>query len=841
MRKKVITLAILAVLFGGVVATAFFTPYYWVVAIVAIVAVLAFRNELPRGHAWVIALVLLTAVVFGRTVNHQFIIWDDDKNIYENPAIIDPSFDYLGDFWKTPVQGLYIPVTYNVWGLLSMVSGKEMNPEASAKEIVSPKLYHLANLTIHTGSVLLLILIIYQLLGRRDLIAAVAGAAFFAIHPLQVEPVSWATGMKDVLSTFLGLLCFYFYIKHSRSWRGEQPEKAVTYYFGAALIYIVALLAKPSVVVIPPMLFIIDVFILNAKWKPEIFRFKWQPTLLGAFGAVNIVAWALVFFLGRGSQDSPGNAIYLAIAISIGLVTLVTLAIQWKNPVLGVSAVAIVNIGIWYEIFYENYHQAPSPAFSAIGASFLFSPFDTSHIALVWVATAGIVTIASFVAIYVFWPSIASSAVTRIIPFFAIAIFFVLQTRISQSEPDAIFPFEAPNLFGRIIVALDALGFYISKFFYPIGLGTEYGRKPAVALTLNSQYPIFLVPILLGILILLIRKQRNYYLVAFSIALFAVAPVLGIIKFAFQGQSTVADRYVYVSMVGISLAVATWLTTSQKTAPRIFVGFAVVALATLSSIRAGHWVNSVVLYHQSEKINPKSVAVHYNIGLAYSHSGNREMAIEYYNRTIDLMPNFSRPFNNIGYILNTEQKYQEAIPYLEKAIEFQPDYHGSYSNLGIALDNLERHEEAIAAYKKAQELNPQAADIFVNLGVAYINLEEWDEALKAFQRAHQLSSTLPQAINGLARVYLQTGQYESAIQQFQKLLRLSTDLNAYSSLADAYERSGQVKEAVETLETLLQIARQTEGFPPNTLHQIETRLRLLRDKLNPTNSLPKTE
>ena len=67
--------------------------------------------------------VVVTCAVYGQSVGHEFISWDDDINIYENPYVNSGSLEGLGDLWRESYIGLYIPLTYTVWAVLGSISG----------------------------------------------------------------------------------------------------------------------------------------------------------------------------------------------------------------------------------------------------------------------------------------------------------------------------------------------------------------------------------------------------------------------------------------------------------------------------------------------------------------------------------------------------------------------------------------------------------------------------------------------------------------------------------------------------------------------------------------------
>src|SRR5262249_44735531 len=163
---------------------------------------------------------LVTLAVFWQVNSYEFVLWDDGLHIYENPYLQSLTFDNILAFWREPYVELYMPLTWTLWALTAAVSrGVTANPTASTP--FAPQSFHLLNLLVHPLSVLVVWCIVRLLLSRtvqrpalsafptRAEWAACGGALLFAVHPLQVEAVAWATGFKDVLCGFLSCVAIW--------------------------------------------------------------------------------------------------------------------------------------------------------------------------------------------------------------------------------------------------------------------------------------------------------------------------------------------------------------------------------------------------------------------------------------------------------------------------------------------------------------------------------------------------------------------------------------------------------------------------------------------------------
>jgi Flp pilus assembly protein TadD len=220
----------------------------------------------PSAHVrWIpLLLVLATLLTFGRVVIDQFGPIDDEQTLYANPRLNPPDFaapDGIPWYWSHAYMSLYAPVTYTAWGVLAKAA---YAPEADPAGMhLNPAVFHAASLAVHAAAVLLVYAILRRLLRRPW--AAAAGALLFALHPLQVETVAWASGLKDVLSGALSLCAVWVYL---RCVDARERRSTAIFYVLALVSFALALLAKSSAVTTPLLLLVIDVTLLRRPlWR----------------------------------------------------------------------------------------------------------------------------------------------------------------------------------------------------------------------------------------------------------------------------------------------------------------------------------------------------------------------------------------------------------------------------------------------------------------------------------------------------------------------------------------------------------------------------------------------
>jgi protein O-mannosyl-transferase len=194
------------------------------------------KKEMPAPK-WIVPFILLLAILaYIPSLNAGFVNWDDPDYIVNNYLIKDIS--EFSALFTTPIQGNFHPLT-----MLSLA----VNYSISALE---PWSYHLFNLIFHLVNCFLVFRLV-TLLSNKKIIIAFTAAVLFAIHPMHVESVAWASERKDVLYTLFFLAALIAYTKFADTQSKKQ-------YFLSFLFLLLSLLSKPAAIVFPLVTFSID-------------------------------------------------------------------------------------------------------------------------------------------------------------------------------------------------------------------------------------------------------------------------------------------------------------------------------------------------------------------------------------------------------------------------------------------------------------------------------------------------------------------------------------------------------------------------------------------------------
>jgi len=208
-----------------------------------------------RRFLWMgLGLAVATLVFYAGILGNGFVNYDDDLYITARPEIAAGLSAESVQWAFTSLQGAnWFPLTRLSWLLDAELHG------------VQPRGFHATSLVIHLANVLLLFWGLTRLTGERGASAFVAGV--FALHPLHVESVAWASSRKDVLA---GLFFMLALLVHERVARSERP-----WGWGALLLLVAALglMAKPVLVTLPCVLLLLDVWPLE-RLRGEEGRFE---------------------------------------------------------------------------------------------------------------------------------------------------------------------------------------------------------------------------------------------------------------------------------------------------------------------------------------------------------------------------------------------------------------------------------------------------------------------------------------------------------------------------------------------------------------------------------------
>src|SRR3989339_127357 len=520
-------------------------------------------------------LLLVPLIIFLQTKDFWF-VWDDDRyHLQPHPYIQQLTWDNLVKIWTEIYVGMYIPVSYTVWGLLKPL-GQMLSP--TPVDFYAP-LYHLTNVVLHILNVIL----VFKIVGRfvKNQWAVCLAALLFAVHPIQAEIVAWISELRGLLATFFAFLSLELYLHY----HSEQKNKKSGIYIMSIICFVLGMMSKPSVVVMPAI--------------------------------------------------------------------------------------------------FASYHYF----------------FEENNLKKIFNKTF-------------FW--------------FGLAAIFIILTRIAQ--PFSATQLNSPLLF-RPLLWMDAINFYLYKIIWPLDLTSFYARTPEHAIADNFLYIEWIIPVILGSFLWSIRQKQKIIVLSAAIFIVGFLPTSGLVGFDFQRWSTVADRYIYISMLGISLIVAFGIDYFPKWHPKQEFAFlknvgwificAIIFLAALRSysFQIPTWKDSVVLWDHCIKLTPGEAQAYNNRGDGLS--------------------------KHAGKLPNPEERkhfYERALTDFDEAIRLDKVYLQAYANRGSVLNNLARYEEAIRDFTSAISLNGMYVDAYQKRAIVYYNKGDYPQSAEDIKNLQKIGA-----------------------------------------------------------------------------------------------------
>ena len=222
-------------------------------------------NPTARMVRWIpLCVFTIALVVFAPICRHQFVSWDDDYTIEQNEHLQHPSAASVLHYWRHEFMDLYVPVTYTAWSGVALASNAVTRDGPA-----DPRVFHAASILVHALNAVLVFLLLRRLLKIPW--PAAAGAMVFALHPVQVETVAWASGFKDLLCATFALIALNQYVlavQPTRAAETERPARRRQLHHAIGLLaMLLAMLCKPTAMITPLLAATIDLLVIGRPWR----------------------------------------------------------------------------------------------------------------------------------------------------------------------------------------------------------------------------------------------------------------------------------------------------------------------------------------------------------------------------------------------------------------------------------------------------------------------------------------------------------------------------------------------------------------------------------------------
>jgi len=669
-------------------------------------------------------------VIYGQAYHFEYINLDDPFYITDNryvySGLTGKNISWAFLFKNSDFKTYWHPLTWLSHMLDSQLFG------------LDPGMHHIINIIFHTANSLLLFIVFKRMTGARWQSAFVA--ALFALHPLNVESVAWVAERKNVLSTFFWMLTMHAYVVYT-----ERP--ALSRYLFVVFFFTLGLLAKPMLVTLPCVLFLMDYWPLGRlQLSRRIYQGDGAALGYPVQGTSYIrLVWEKIPLLSLAIAATYLSSSVLKSLKEMATVAQVPMGLRLSNAL--VTYVKYILKMFWPQkltVFYPLPEHIP--LWQAIGA----------------VLFLGGVTI---------WA-------TRWIkerPYLGIGWLWYLGTLVPVSGlvQAGLWPEMADRW---AYVPLIGLFIMMVWFFCDVFSDRRY-KKISVSI--------------LGGLILLLLSAASWNQIRFwqnSITLFQHA-------LAVNNQNLTAHYNISAAWQDRGA----WDEAIRHYREILRLGrndYGIHGDMGTALAAKGHIAEAVKHFNEALRLSPRSAETHSNFGTVWANQGQSSKAEWYFREALRLDPDYAPAHYNLGNVLFGQGKPGEAIYHFSEAVRIKPNFMEAYNNLAIVLVQVGKLGEAIKYCSAALRINPNEATIKKRLIETLADKKKMDISLNDLQERLKLNPEDPALNRAMGDLCKKRGELDKAILYYQIALDSGYEsLELMNQLAVAYASRGHYEKA----------------------------------------------
>lgn len=350
-----------------------------------------------------------------------------------------------------------------------------------------------------------------------------------------------------------------------------------------------------------------------------------------------------------------------------------------------------------------------------------------------------------------------------------------------QNSGDAMQTTNQLSLTYRFLNAFTSYMDYILMTLYPANLVAMYphlGEDISVPKALLSLLTILLVT---GFAIYNLQKgnsKYNYFTFGWLWFLGILVPTIGIIQ---VGSQSLADRYMYIPIIGLAIIVAWGLEDVLErffNSKKLFVvagtliTLASVVMALASYKQISYWENDGTLFKRTSDITENNFIAHNNLGHWLLESNRVEEAIEQFKIVTTIEPRDHRALVNLGLSNNILGNQDLAIKYYKESLKIEPTS-TAFNNMGVIYMSQNKTTFATESFNIAIEMDENFSDPYLHMGNIHFQKKEFSDAIFNFKKYISLRPLDKTGYFWLAFTYVQTEDFELALKTTENILEFS--------------------------------------------------------------------
>lgn len=389
---------------------------------------------------------------------------------------------------------------------------------------------------------------------------------------------------------------------------------------------------------------------------------------------------------------------------------------------------------------------------------------------------------------------IAAGLVLEKTPLLALSLGTGALAVLCQQAAEAMAPLTHLPLSARFATSIAGYGWYLEHAVYPARLVCFYPHPSFIDANLWEVLAVRcalsgLVLVLLSAVAVRYRRDRPWLLVGWLWFLGVLVPMIGLVQIGAQQQ---ADRYAYIPLIGLFLAVA-W-TGGHRLIP---LGWVVLgAWGVAAWHQTGAWHDSLSLYSHVVATDERNHWGHSNLGVEMVKHGKTREAVEHLQQAVNLVPRYPLGHYNLGVALEDLGNTDLAISHFETSLSQNSENAKAHERLAAALARRGELDRAIFHFQEAARVSPDYAPAFYNLGLALARAGRHREASVALQKSRELQPGSLSTLFALAYVLRNAGDDAAARAALESLLTVKPNADeAWLMLGDIFRDEGKPVEA----------------------------------------------
>ncbi|MBV8487934.1 MAG: tetratricopeptide repeat protein [Planctomycetaceae bacterium] len=322
------------------------------------------------------------------------------------------------------------------------------------------------------------------------------------------------------------------------------------------------------------------------------------------------------------------------------------------------------------------------------------------------------------------------------LPLLLVAIVFSGVAIVAQDRGGTLPSGEKLILSSRLKNAALSYVIYLKQAVLPVDLAAFYPH-PEDALKTGPAVAAALAIAAVTLATLRWRYRAPYLLVGWLWYLVSSIPVIGLVQ---VGSHARADRYTYVPMIGIFIAVS-WLVADLSRRWHLqrasFAAAAVVLsfLMAMSWVQCQYWRNTVTLWEHALQVTKNNYLAHNNLAIELMKQGKNDSAMRHFQEALAIKPGYAYALNGVAILAMQQGDSQAAVRYLQAASRSQPTLALTHFNLGVVYANLGHNEQAAGEFRRCLHLDGEYPDAHLYLGRILLMQGRADEAAETLASA----------------------------------------------------------------------------------------------------------